>query len=108
MFLLTRGVNEILRALGPSNGSFPPMEMDSDSDPWDGDLSQNGYSSHQGKSPYWNPNPNLYQWKNFCIVQCSYQGNPLYRESSPYPSPLVEISHYNEFGYKEQVATTSK
>ena len=32
-------------------------------------------------------------WKNFCIVQCSYQGNPPYRELSPYPSPLVEISH---------------
>ena len=23
------------------NGSFPPTEMDSDSDPWDGDLSLN-------------------------------------------------------------------
>ena len=73
------------------------METDSDSDPWDGDPSQNGYSSHQGKSPYRDPNPNLYQWKNFCIVQCSYQGNPPYRESSPYPSLLVEISHNIHF-----------
>ena len=73
-------------------GLFPLTETDSD--PWDGDPSQNGNSSHQGKSSYRDPNPNPYWWKNFYIVQCSYQRNPLYRESSPCPSPLVEISYY--------------
>ena len=77
------------------------METDSDSDPWDGDPSQNGYSSHQGKSLYGDLDPNLYRWKHFCIVQCGYQGNPPYRESSPYPSPLVEISHKAEMFHLE-------
>ena len=35
---------------------------------------------------------NLYLWKHFCIVKCTYQGNSPCRESSPYPSLLVEMS----------------
>ena len=49
----------------------------------------NGYSNDQGKSPYRDPSPSLYQWKKFCIVQCNDQGNSPYRD--PSPSLLVEI-----------------
>ena len=41
---------------------------------------------------YRDPNPNPYQWKKLCIIQCNdrvWNPNP-----NPSPFPLVEMSHY--------------
>ena len=61
--------------------------------PWDGDPFLKCVQKRLGKGSKSESESASVQWKKFCIVQCNNRvWNPS-PNSSPNPTPLVEISH---------------